>query len=107
MLSRENIIPWGNISKGILNSLIEKKKQIKNLSMVKRKYQYPYLSTMKEIQSSGRLKLTRFDNALKYLTDVHDIQIGHMQQRLLDAIRITFFPLMFENELIRNITYLK
>lgn len=106
MLSRENTIRWGSISKNIIKRITEKQNKLKDLTTIYRKHEYDDLPTMNEIKSSGRLKLTRFDNALKYLITC-GVQIGHMQQRLLDAIRITFFPLMFGNELIRNISYLK
>ena len=104
---KNNIIKWGPKAKIILNSLRDKSERLKELSIVTRKYNYNALPTMKEIQSSGRIKLKRFDNGLNYLIAVHGIQIGHMQQKLFDAIRISLFPIMFGDELIRNISYLK
>jgi hypothetical protein len=105
----ENIeyIKWGQISNNIVDSLQEKKRKLKDLSVVARKFQYSHLDTMKEIQSSGRLKLKRFDSALEYLKTKHGVQIGHKQQSLLDAIRISFFPIMFGEELISNVSFLK
>jgi len=105
----ENIeyIKWGQISNNIVDSLQEKKRKLKDLSVVARKFQYSHLDTMKEIQSSGRLKLKRFDSALEYLKTKHGVQIGQKQQSLLDAIRISFFPIMFGEELISNVSFLK
>lgn len=100
-------IKWGKISNNIVDSLQEKKRKLKDLSVVARKFQYSHLDTMKEIQSSGRLKLKRFDSALEYLKTKHGVQIGHKQQSLLDAIRISFFPIMFGEELISNVSFLK
>ena len=106
-MPNNNIIEWGTIGQNFLNDYDKQKQELKEQSITERKYKYQFLPTMKEIECSGRLKLARFDRAYKYLTEECGVEIGHMQEKLYLAIRITFLPLMFEKDLISNIDYLR
>jgi len=103
----ENLINWGNIGESLLKNYENKEKTLKSLSISARKSEYDDLPTMKDLESSGRIKLHRFDSAYHYLTTFCGVQIGHMQEKLYAAIRTTFLPLMFGTDLVNHIQYLK
>lgn len=102
-----NIIKWGSIGRNILSKIDNKAKLIKENSIIYRKFEFKFLQSMKEIECSGRIKLTNFDLAYQYLTRDCGIQIGHMQENLFNALRTIILPLMFQNDLVSNIQYLK
>ncbi len=79
-----------------------------------RKKRMPHLRTQYEelpeyiaMHSQARIRLERFDRALEYMFEHGGVRLGHLQHKLMNAVRMCALKRIFGNELLANLDWIR
>jgi hypothetical protein len=71
------------------------------------RFEYEDLPEYKRLHQAGRARFDAFNEALEYLFAHGGVQLGHLQVKLMNAIRMAALKRMFGDELVDNLDYVK
>lgn len=73
---------------------------------VYRKHEYALLDSYKEYTASGRRRLDSLEGAMRYLQEECGVELGVMQEALVNVTVIALLQKLFGDELVANLRYI-
>jgi hypothetical protein len=67
---------------------------------------YAQQSRLAENQYAGRALLESFEGALKYFFEHSGVELGDIQEPMLETIRTAYLPVMFKYDMLENLQFL-
>ena len=106
LLSRPPI-KWAPTIKRAIHQDELKKQRDTRKQKVYRSYEYESLESYKRMNNSGLRRLESLDAAFRYLFANSDLKLGYMQERLIREITIAYLKIMFKDDLLGNLKFLR
>lgn len=97
---------WGTLLRG---SLADEKKRLEDLRIERPPHlriEYEDIPAYKQLNSSGRQLLERFDRALQVQFKLGGVRLGYLQVRTMKSIKTSLVKVLFKAQLLGNTNYL-